>query len=180
MIRPLLIKVLRLALKGHKTRLILQNKDDREMFLGYKIIENERIILIRGSGVDTDKFFPRKLRKNLTTVILPARMLWDKGVHEFVSCAQQLKEDGVTARFCLVGGVDTQNPESVSVAQLKKWTDQKVVEWRGIRIICLKFIHDQLLFAFLPTAKGFRNPYLKLQVLVCLLWLITSLDAVRL
>jgi glycosyltransferase involved in cell wall biosynthesis len=58
-------------------------------------------------------------------------MLWDKGVHEFVSCAQQLKEDGVTARFCLVGGVDTQNPESVSVAQLKKWTDQKVVEWWG-------------------------------------------------
>ena len=131
MIRPVLIKVLRQALKGHKTRLILQNKDDREMFLGYKIIENERIILIRGSGVDTDKFFPRKLRKNLTTVILPARMLWDKGVREFVSCAQQLKEDGVTARFCLVGVVDTQNPESVSVAQLKKWTDQKVVEWWG-------------------------------------------------
>ena len=41
MIRPVLIKVLRLALKGHKTRLILQNKDDREMFLEYKIIEND-------------------------------------------------------------------------------------------------------------------------------------------
>jgi hypothetical protein len=60
MIRPVLIKVLRLALKGHKTRLILQNKDDREMFLGYKIIESERIILIRRSRVYTDKFFPKK------------------------------------------------------------------------------------------------------------------------
>ena len=53
MIRPVLIKVLRLALKGHKTRLILQNKDDREMFLGYKIIENEHIILIHLNRYDT-------------------------------------------------------------------------------------------------------------------------------
>jgi glycosyltransferase involved in cell wall biosynthesis len=160
-IRPVLINVLRRALKGNKTRLILQNKDDREMLLGYKIIENERIILIHGSGVDTDKFFPRKLQKNSKNVILPARMLWDKGVSEFVSCAQQLKENGINARFCLVGGVDIQNPESVSVAQLKKWTDQKAVEWLGHQNNMPEIYSQSTIVCFPSYREGFPKSLLE-------------------
>ena len=130
-IRPVLINILRLALRGKKTRLILQNKDDCEIFSAYKIIKSKQLILIRGSGVDIDTFLPKKINGNLITVVLPARMLWDKGVGEFVSCAEDLKKVFTKVRFCLVGGTDIQNPESVPETQIKIWTDQKAVEWWG-------------------------------------------------
>ena len=65
-------------------------------------------------------------------VVLVSRMLWDKGVAEFVEAARSLKAHGVRARFVLVGGTDP-NPSSVPEAVLEQWTAEGVVEWWGRR-----------------------------------------------
>jgi glycosyltransferase involved in cell wall biosynthesis len=64
-------------------------------------------------------------------IILPARLLWDKGVGEFVSAARILHDQGIAARFALVGDTDEGNPAAVPTAQLKQWSESGVIEWWG-------------------------------------------------
>jgi glycosyltransferase involved in cell wall biosynthesis len=66
-------------------------------------------------------------------VVLPSRLLWEKGIGEFVEAAKSLKTQGITARFALVGEPDPGNPSSVSAAQLRAWDAEGVVEWWGWR-----------------------------------------------
>nr|WP_276509977.1 glycosyltransferase [Hyphomicrobium sulfonivorans] len=64
-------------------------------------------------------------------VMLASRMLWDKGVGEFVDAARQLTDTG--ARFVLVGRVDDGNPSYISEQQLRDWVNEGIVEWWGQR-----------------------------------------------
>ena len=132
-IRPLLLWAFRWALSGRHARLILQNSDDQETLLAADVIELERIRLIRGAGVDTLAFAPHAEAPGVPLVVLPARMLWDKGVGEFVDCARAIKQKGIKARFVLAGEPDTHNPECVPVEQLETWMAEGVVEWWGLR-----------------------------------------------
>ena len=84
-----------------------------------------------GTGVDIRKFTPQFHQQEIPTIILPARLLWDKGVGEFVEAARQLRSKGVGARFILVGDCDEGNPGSINPAQLHEWADEGVIEWWG-------------------------------------------------
>jgi glycosyltransferase involved in cell wall biosynthesis len=167
LIRPVVLRILRLALAGEKTRLILQNPHDREQLTTAGVIVAERVRLIRGAGVDTQAFRPQPEREGLVLVILPARMLWDKGVAEFVSCAKALRESGLRARFALVGDPDPHNPECVPDSQLRAWDRSGVVEWWGRRddmpevyaqahVVCLPSAHEGLPKVLLEAASCAR------------------------
>jgi len=129
--RPLVLFAFRLAFSGNNTRLILQNPDDQSVILSAGVIEKDKISLIRGAGVDTDIFAPKSNPQEPPIVILPARMLWDKGVREFVNCASLIKQQWNDVRFALVGDTDIHNPEAVPVEQLQQWDNEGVVEWWG-------------------------------------------------
>jgi glycosyltransferase involved in cell wall biosynthesis len=115
----------------HRTWVIFQNPDDRSAFLESRLVDPERVTLIPGSGVDIRRFSPRPEPTGRPLVILPARMLWDKGVGEFVTAARTLKAEGVIARFVLVGDGDDENPASVPASQLCEWENGGVIEWWG-------------------------------------------------
>src|SRR6185369_3642995 len=85
----------------------VQNSDDAALMrsLGLRCVK-----MIRGAGVDTEKFHPADENVGTPLVILPARMLWDKGIREFAEAARILKNKGINARFVLVGGTDSGNP----------------------------------------------------------------------
>lgn len=121
----------RLCLGG--TRVIFQNEDDRRAFLVGGLVRPEAAELVRGSGVDLERFAPTPESEDIPVVLLAARMLWDKGVGEFVEAARRLKIQGVPARFVLVGDTYTGNPATISAAQLQVWQDEGVVEWWGWR-----------------------------------------------
>jgi glycosyltransferase involved in cell wall biosynthesis len=90
--------------------------------------------LIPSSGVDCAKFSPAagpRARGARFRVLLPARMLWDKGVGEYVAAARQLRADGRAIDFLLAGDPDPGNPAAVPEAQLRAWVDEGVVEWLG-------------------------------------------------
>ncbi len=125
-----LVKALyRLALKN--TRVVFQNEDDRALFSNLGLVSEDQTCLIPGSGVDTTRFVEGPDCPEPALVVLPARMLWDKGVREFVEAAQILKQRGVTARFALVGDTDPHYPACVPEQQLKEWQASGVVEWWG-------------------------------------------------
>ena len=115
----------------HGTWVIFQNPDDRLAFLESRLVDPKRVTLIRGSGVDIRRFSPRPEPPGIPLIVLPARMLWDKGVGEFVAAAHILQAEGLRARFALVGDSDNENPASVHASQLRAWENEGVIEWWG-------------------------------------------------
>ena len=111
----------------------VQNPDDRELLLRERLIDASHIRLIRGSGVDLTRFIPGAPAAGPPIVLLMSRMLWDKGVGEFVAAARLIKSRGVNARFVLVGDPDAENPAAILVEQLSQWHSEGVVEWWGQR-----------------------------------------------
>jgi glycosyltransferase involved in cell wall biosynthesis len=166
LLRPMVVRILRLALAGSQTRLILQNPYDLELLTSAGVIDAERVRLIRGAGVDTVAFQPQPERAGSPLVILPARMLWDKGVAEFVSCAVSLKRSGVRARFALVGEPDPHNPECVPESQLRQWSDSGVVEWWGRRDD-MPAVFSKAHIVCLPTTYGEGLPKALLEAASC-------------
>jgi glycosyltransferase involved in cell wall biosynthesis len=134
LLRPLVRFLLRLALNSQNSRLILQNQDDVQLFIESGLIEAERIRLIRGSGVDCQKFVPpttpRPFQAGIVFV-LPARILWDKGVAEYVEAAKKLKAQYPTCRFLLAGAPDPGNPASVSQTIIDSWIQEGDLEVLG-------------------------------------------------
>jgi glycosyltransferase involved in cell wall biosynthesis len=135
LLRPLVRSLLRGALGGEAARLILQNSDDVAFFEGAGIAAPEHIRLLRGSGVDVTRFLPpvdddRRADAPLQ-IVLAARMLWDKGVGEFVDAARLLKADGRSLRFLLVGAPDPGNPAAIPEKQLLAWREEGIVDWLG-------------------------------------------------
>jgi glycosyltransferase involved in cell wall biosynthesis len=111
---------------------IVQNTEDREV-LQECGVDVCRIRLIRGSGVDVRKFKPTDEPTNVPIVMLPARLLWDKGVGEFVEAARILQERGLAARFVLVGMPDKDNPTSISEETHRAWLEEGIVELWGFQ-----------------------------------------------
>jgi len=121
----------RLSLDGKRTRVIFQNEDDRSTFVERKLVAASRTVLINGSGVDFGTFSPRELPDKEFVALLPARLLWDKGVGEFVEAAKQLKKRWPQARFALLGRIDPGNPAAIDEKQIEDWVKTGDVEWWG-------------------------------------------------
>ncbi|MHC1783380.1 MAG: glycosyltransferase family 4 protein [Anaerolineaceae bacterium] len=111
------------------TRVIFQNSDDRDYFVQSGLVQPLQCSLIRGSGVDIKKFQVTAEPTGDALVVLPGRMLYDKGVKEFVEAARILRQGGSSARFILVGDIDLENPASVSEQTILDWEKEGVVEW---------------------------------------------------
>ena len=131
LLQALLKSLYRFALNHPNSRAIFQNPDDRRLFFDQALVEPRRTIMIRGCGVDMALFRPEPEPAGEPLVMFPARLLGDKGVHEFVAAARQLKREGSAARFVLVGRTDMDNPTAVDEATVQSWVRDGAVEWWG-------------------------------------------------
>lgn len=133
LLKPVIRLLFRILLNRAHSSVILQNPDDCKMLVNAGILEADHVALIRGSGVDLRQFSVEAEPSGLPVVLLASRMLWDKGVGEFVAAVKRLRREGVQARFVLVGDGDRDNPASISDSQLHQWQDDGVIEWWGRR-----------------------------------------------
>lgn len=135
LLRPGVRGLLRLALGGRDARLVLQNPDDVALFERARLVDASRIRLIPGSGVDCARFAPRppSFRGNddRFRVVLPARLLWDKGLAEYVEAARRLRAEGRDIEFLLAGTPDPGNPAAVPESTVRGWADEGLVSWLG-------------------------------------------------
>lgn len=132
-LRALVTWLYRIALRHPNSRTIFQNPADRALFVDSGLVPAEGAVLIPGSGVDCARFTDSSLPSGTPVVMLASRMLWDKGVREFVAAAREVKQRRPDVRFVLVGGLDPGNPTAVGASQLDTWTTEGVVEWWGHR-----------------------------------------------
>lgn len=132
-IRPVIRRFLAWRLSAKNAVTIVQNPDDLAL-LQQAGVPPAQLRLIRGAGVDVAVFTPALAPPPQPVIVmLVARMLWDKGVGEFVAAARQLHRQGMSARFVLVGGPDPGNPASISEATLRAWHGHDDIEYWGQR-----------------------------------------------
>ena len=65
------------------------------------------------------------------TFILIARLIWDKGVGEFVEAARKVKREYPEARFQLLGYLDVKNRTAISRTQMNRWVEEGIIDYLG-------------------------------------------------
>ncbi len=125
---------LKLALRGTKAQLIFQNPDDQELLIKRGFANPERCHLIRGSGVDLNDFAPHgeeAIQLQPPLVVMPTRLVKDKGVSVFAKCSDILKQRGVKADLQLAGGITDNNPLAYNKLEMDKMVANHNFIWLG-------------------------------------------------
>ncbi len=131
-----MVKLLyRIALLSSRT-VFFQNQDDRALFLRLGLVREEAAALLPGSGVDLDKFRPaaapaQPAPASQTTFLLIARLIWDKGVKEYVEAARLVKRRFPDVRFQMLGFLDVENRGAITRSQMDAWVEEGLVEYLG-------------------------------------------------
>lgn len=121
----------RLAL-ARSWRVFFQNDDDLRMFVDAGLVRLLQTDRLPGSGVDLGRFVstPFPAGKGIR-FLLVARMLWDKGVGEYVEAARLVHRCYPDAEFCLLGFLDVKNPAAISREQMAEWVAEGTVNYLG-------------------------------------------------
>jgi glycosyltransferase involved in cell wall biosynthesis len=109
------------------------NEDDRQTFLRHRLVAADKAVLLHSEGVNTTHFCPQlaPLADGKTRFLLVARMLWDKGVGEYVEAARQVRKQHPNAVFQLLGACGVPNPSEVTREQMAEWEREGVIEYLG-------------------------------------------------
>jgi glycosyltransferase involved in cell wall biosynthesis len=129
-------QALRALLARRNAHLIVQNPDDRRLLEAAGLLRRDaagrgRVTMIRGSGVDIDRFAPMPEPDGVPVAAMVGRILRDKGVGELVEAARLLRARGVALRIELVGPLDPENPAAIPEAALRSWEAEGLLSWRG-------------------------------------------------
>jgi glycosyltransferase involved in cell wall biosynthesis len=153
LLRPAIKWFLAFSLKRKGTLTIVQNSDDARVLVEDIGVAPENIRLIKGSGVAISEFSHLRQESIPPVVLLASRMIWDKGIKDFVQAASLLRKEGVDARFVIVGSPDPGNPDSIPESVLQNYNKEGVVEWWGHRRDMPGIIGTAALVC-LPTTYG--------------------------
>jgi len=107
------------------------NTDDMRVFLDRKIVKQEKIYLLNGEGIDTTTFQPKEKKKKYFSFIFIGRILWDKGVGEYIKAARILKKEYPEIRFQLLGALGSENPAAVKPERMDKWVNEGIIDYLG-------------------------------------------------
>jgi len=144
----------KLAFSNKNVRVIVQNEDDQKAAPQLGKLEPHQIHLIKGSGVDVTKFVhvPEPEEGPIKLVLL-ARLLYDKGIGEYVEAAERLKKKyGDKVHFILGGKLDPHNSTGIPEAKLKQWTEEGNIEWIGYTKD-VKGLYEKSHIAVLPSYR---------------------------
>jgi len=130
-----LVRLLYKTALSRSRHVFFQNEEDMRLFVEQGLVAAEKVSRLPGSGVDLAAFryAPMQPLENQTfRFLLVARLLWDKGVGEYVEAARMVRRKYPTAKFQLLGFLDVKNPTAVSNTQMDDWVEEGVVEYLGV------------------------------------------------
>lgn len=109
------------------------NQDDFDIFIKNKLIDKSKGFILHSEGVNTEKFKPIKTEKkdDIFRFLLIARMIWDKGIGEYVKAAKIIKQKYKNVEFLLLGPVGVDNPTAIPKEQIDKWQKEGLVKYLG-------------------------------------------------
>lgn len=133
-VSKIMLKLMKFGFRNNKVSIIFQNKDDFQELSDLKVISTQnKIFYIKGSGVNLEDFFQTEFPSfEKIKILLPCRMLWDKGIKELFEASQLLKNTYFNKiQFILAGMADEDNKAGVSASFLKGWEEMEYVKWIG-------------------------------------------------
>ncbi len=135
--------------------IIFQNHDDFIQFQSLIKIKTTNIRFVPGSGVDTKYLIPVKLNYKQMNILLPARMLYEKGVNEFIEAIKILKKRNIKGKFFLAGDTMSMNPSRIPKEKINLWVKEGLVEYLGHQDD-MKSLYKKMSIVCLPSwREGF-------------------------
>ena len=118
---------------GKSSKVFFQNNDDKQLFIINKLVQENKCDLLPGSGIDTNKFISLEYEQsdNIFRFLLIARMLWDKGIGEYVEAAKIIKQKYPTVEFQLLGSLDVVNKTAIDEKQMNLWIKDDLIVYFG-------------------------------------------------
>lgn len=112
-------------------KVFFQNEDDQNLFTTNKLVKTHKTGLLPGSGVDLTKYQPAPLPKQLHILFI-GRLLFDKGIIEFLEACKTVKEKhGSAVHFSIIGRLETEANLGITDQQLEKYTNKDIVTYLG-------------------------------------------------
>lgn len=133
LIRPVVRLGFKFLLNPAASKVVFENRDDLREFVEAGAVRPEDAVLIRGAGVEPAHYQLSADRAMPPVTIFVARLLWDKGLGEFMQALRILKQRGVQGRFLVVGDADADNPACVDSDTIDQWKNEGLAEFLGYR-----------------------------------------------
>lgn len=128
----LVSKMYRVAFRYNEV-VIFENQDDRKLFVDNNISTHHQSLSVKGCGVDLEYFNTdtNRLDRNKIEFIFVGRLLYDKGIVEYIEAAKYLSHKYPFIKFTVLGLLDEQNPSHISRETLLKWVKSKAIQYYG-------------------------------------------------
>jgi glycosyltransferase involved in cell wall biosynthesis len=152
LLKPLVSAAFRFLLRRKGSVLLVQNSDDRAVFLNAGLITPQAVRLIPGSGVDISGFTPQPEASGEIVALFVARLLWDKGLGDLVEAARLLRKRGVPLCIQVAGDRDPANPACIPEQTLADWQAEGLVSFLGRRSD-IAALWEQAHIAVLPSYR---------------------------
>ncbi|MDB5713874.1 MAG: glycosyl transferase [Sphingomonadales bacterium] len=105
------------------------NGDDRRMMMTHGIIrEDQHVVQVGGSGIDTSHFAAAPLPPGPPIFLMIARLMRDKGVGIYLDAANIVKQRYPDVRFRLLGRFETDNPTGYTQRECEEWAASGLIE----------------------------------------------------
>jgi glycosyltransferase involved in cell wall biosynthesis len=134
---PIVLPFMKLGMRRDHVYTTFSNRGDYATFVNRGLVNPSQAQVIVSEFVKTDRFVPSAKREDTlgedstVRVLLAARLLWDKGIQEYVDAARILHNRGVSVKFLLAGEPDLETPGYVPVDQLRRWNEKGIIQWLG-------------------------------------------------
>jgi glycosyltransferase involved in cell wall biosynthesis len=149
--RGVVRSALKWLLKRRRSWTIVQNPDDRSFVLELGV-PAASVVLIPGSGVDTEKLKALPEPPPPITAAYVGRMLADKGVLTLIDAYVSLAKRGVALNLLLAGDCDKENPGSLAPEQLREFASAFGIRWLG-HVADISDVWRQAHFAVLASRR---------------------------
>lgn len=166
LLQMMMTPLYRFALGHRNLRVIFQNAADRDALSRLSGLPAACAVMIRGSGVQLDRYRHLPEPSPPLTVVFASRLLKTKGVGEFVSAARLLRQRDHDVRFWLTGSIDPGNPTTVSDDDLERWRQEGDIEILGNRND-IPEVFAQSHIVVLPSYYGEGVPKVLLEAAAC-------------
>lgn len=130
-------KIIKLLYKmsfKYPQKIFFQNYDDMNLFLENKLVKKEICDRLPGSGINLDEY--SYLEKNIETdkiiFLFIGRISYEKGAEIYIKAAKLIKEKFTNIEFQMIGGIQKENKNSLSLEILKKYEEQGVIKYLGV------------------------------------------------
>ena len=162
-----LLPFLKYVLRNPSAAVIFQNPDDMNTLVRKNFVREEKAFLVRGSGVDLQKFAPGGGEDSGPPVVLmPTRLVRDKGISVFIDMAKILEKRQIPARFQVAGGITDHNPLAITEEEMERMVADSPVEWLG-KVSDMPALYQKAALIVYPSWYGEGIPRVLLEAAAC-------------